>query len=60
MGNKCIPKVFEVFLWFLEELDTPQKTRISVYSKDFWQFLTVVDNPSKTGYNVYYKGFNVF
>jgi hypothetical protein len=27
--------VFDVFWWFLEELETPQKTRITVDSKGF-------------------------
>ena len=28
-------RVFDVFLWFLEELDTHQKIRITMYSKGF-------------------------
>ncbi len=38
---------FDGFWWFLEELETPQKTRITVDSKGFWLFLTVFDKPLK-------------
>ncbi len=31
-------RVFDIFWWFLEELETPQKTWITVDSKVFWRF----------------------
>jgi hypothetical protein len=52
--------VFYVFLWFSEELDTPQKARKTVYSKGFWRFLLVFDNPPKWETIVNSKGFDVF
>jgi hypothetical protein len=61
MGNKYLLHGFLTFFMVLEELDTPQKTRILYTLKVlFERFLMVFENPPKTGNKCILYGFLMF